>query len=154
MHLESALGTSKFRSEQHKLLLHILHTRSHVHLESTRRLKPWDITPEQYNVLRILRGQRGTPMAIRDLASRMIDPTSNASRLVEKLKTKELLYCIRSQRDRRQIDVRITEKGLRCLEAATDRIQELEKRFEDCIPNSLAKKLNEALDCFHSQPTE
>ena len=44
MHLEKALQTDKFRSEQHKLLLYLLHTRSVLHLEQKRRLKPWNIT--------------------------------------------------------------------------------------------------------------
>lgn len=150
MHLEAALQTDKFRSEQHKLLLYLLHTRSVLHLEHKRRLKPWNITPEQYNVLRILRGQHGQPMALNDLTSRMIDPASNASRLVEKLRAKGLVTRKSARQDRRRVDVALTPAGQHCVESATPLLLELEQWFKAAVPTDLAHTMNTALDAFHT----
>lgn len=150
MHLAEVLQTSKFRNEQHQLLLYLLYTRSVVHLEQKRRLKPWNITPEQYNILRILRGQHGKPMALNDLTCRMIDPTSNASRLVEKLRAKGLVTRKASRMDRRRVDVALTPAGTQCVESATAQLLEIERMFETAIPLALAAEMNAALDAFHA----
>jgi DNA-binding MarR family transcriptional regulator len=150
MHLAEVLQTSKFRNAQHQLLLYLLYTRSVMHLEQKRRLKPWNITPEQYNILRILRGQHGKPMALNDLTCRMIDPTSNASRLVEKLRTKGFVTRKASRMDRRRVDVALTPAGTQCVEAATAQLLELERLFEAAIPEALAHSMNTALDAFHA----
>ena len=154
MHLEVALQTDKFRNAQHKLLLYIMHTRSVLHLEQKRRLIAWGITPEQYNVLRILRGQGSKPMALNDLTSRMIDPASNASRLVEKLRTKGLVTRKAARQDRRRVDVALTPAGLYCVEGATPELLELELWFEEAVPSDLAQQLNDALDAFHTKRIE
>lgn len=80
-------------------------------------LKPFGISNQQYNVLRILRGQKGSPLSINCVAERMIDKNSNASRLVDKLEEKELVVRTVCPRDRRQVEVRITPKGLELLES-------------------------------------
>ncbi len=149
MHLAAALQTSKFRNPQHELMLYMLYTRSVLHLEQKRRLKPWNITPEQYNILRILRGQHGKPMALNDLTCRMIDPASNASRLVEKLRTKGLVTRKTSRLDRRRVDVALTPAGAQCVEAATAQLMELELQFEAAVPTEAAAAMNAALDAFH-----
>ena len=154
MHLEQVLQTDKFRSAQHKLMLYILHTRSIILLEQKRRLKPWNITPEQYNVLRILRGQGGKPMALNDLTNRMIDPASNASRLVEKLRTKGLVTRKAARQDRRRVDVALTPAGLHCVEAATPQLLEVELWFEETVPGDLAQTMIEALNAFHTKRIE
>lgn len=151
MILEKALQTSKFRNPQHKLLLHLLHARSVIHLEQQRRLAPFNITPEQYNVLRILRGQRGNPMALLDLTSRMIDPASNGSRLVEKLRAKGLVSRKACKVDRRRVDVTITPEGEKCVLHATDQILELEDLFISSIGAAVASEINEGLNTFLSQ---
>lgn len=149
MFLAKVLQTSKFRNAQHQLMLHMLYTRSVLHLEQKRRLKPLNITPEQYNILRILRGQNGKPMALNDLTCRMIDPTSNASRLVEKLRTKGLVTRKACRMDRRRVDVTLTPNGTQCVEAATAQLMEIERMFEAAIPENLADAMNSALDAYH-----
>jgi len=154
MLLEQALRTNKFRNPQHKLLLHLLHARSVIHLEQQRRLAPFNITPEQYNVLRILRGQNGNPIALQDLTSRMIDPASNGSRLVEKLRSKGLVSRKLCKSDRRRVDVTITPEGEHCLNQATAHILELENQFVSSIEADLATEINEGLNTFLSQLIE
>jgi len=69
--------------------------------------------------LRILRGQFPKPSSIKLITERMIDKMSNASRLVDKLLSKELVERKSSKEDRRQVDILITEKGLKTIEAAS-----------------------------------
>ncbi|MCY7362429.1 MAG: MarR family transcriptional regulator [Ignavibacteria bacterium] len=78
-------------------------------------MKKFKLTPEQYNVLRILRGQHPNPVMLSEKTKRMIDKSSNATRLVEKLKQKSLLNRTICEQNRRQVDITITDKGLSVL---------------------------------------
>ena len=91
MTLEQHLHQLKFSSPQHRLKLHIMVLARQFDTLARRILKPHGISAPQYNVLRILRGQKGVPMAIQSLAERMIDPASNTSRIVDKLTEKVTL---------------------------------------------------------------
>ena len=81
-------------------------------------LKPFEISSQQYNVLRILKGQGINAISVNNIMSRMIDKMSNTSRLVEKLRKKELIERVTCEYDRRQVDVRITDSGLALLKEA------------------------------------
>lgn len=111
MNLESHLHQSTFPSEQIKLMLHIQLVARQIVAVTRKVLSPHDLTPQQYNVLRILRGQKGKSIAVQSLAARMIDPASNASRLLDKLESKGLVIRNICPEDRRRADVRITEAG-------------------------------------------
>lgn len=149
MILEEALQTSKFRSEQHKLLIHLWYTRSVLMIEQKRLFRNWGITPEQYNILRILVGQGGEPLALHDLTARMVDPASNTSRLVEKLRQKGLLQRSECPDDRRRVDVVITEAGEKLVREVDPGLRGLEGFFESNITETEAKNMNEALNRFH-----
>ena len=115
--LESAIRQTAFQDEYHKLLVNLLYTGGWLRVHQLHWLKPYDITPEQYNILRILRGQYPAPVTVKLLRSRMLDRMSNVSRLVEKLRVKGLLDRCVCATDRRAVDVVITESGLKVLEA-------------------------------------
>ncbi len=149
MILEEALQTSKFRNEQHKLLIHLMYTRSILTIELKRMFREHGITPEQYNVLRILVGQRGTPLALNDLTTRMLDPASNTSRLVEKLRQKNMLVRTECPSDRRRVDLVITPAGEQIVAQVDPDLRALEAHFEDNISTEEALKMNEALNRFH-----
>ena len=87
-----------------------------------------DLSPEQYNVLRILRGQQGKPATIAAIQERMLNTMSNASRLVDKLKAKDLVKRDECPENRRKVDVLITEKGLRLLESLEPEIVAINKK--------------------------
>jgi len=91
MKTSEALQMASFASPQEQLVLTVLHTASGLLSKHRMLLKPHGITPEQFNILRILRGQKGKPIALRDISNRMIDKNSNTSRLVDKLLTKGLV---------------------------------------------------------------
>jgi DNA-binding MarR family transcriptional regulator len=117
MALEDDIRQQKFDNEFHKTAVNILFTSSWLYNLNALRLKPYDITPEQYNVLRILRGSHPNALMLVDITCRMIDKSSNATRLVEKLRQKGLVNRTVCENNRRQVDIRITPKGLRVLEA-------------------------------------
>jgi DNA-binding MarR family transcriptional regulator len=112
MKLEKEIQQSKFHSEFQKLYLNIIYTASWLNLKNTQRLKPYGISPQQYNILRILRGQYPNSATVTLLTERMLDKNSNASRLVEKLKQKQLADRCECPEDRRAVNVKITQKGL------------------------------------------
>ena len=102
---------TSFASPQEQLALTVLHTASTMLNLHRTLLRPHDITPEQFNILRILRGQQGQPMALRDISGRMIDRNSNTSRLVDKLLAKGLVRRETCPRDRRRVDIALTTAG-------------------------------------------
>ena len=118
MRLEEELQQSGFQSEHQKAVLNILFTSNWLESNSSRVLKPFEISSQQYNVLRILKGQGINAISVNNIMSRMIDKMSNTSRLVEKLRKKELIERVTCEHDRRQVDVRITDSGLALLKEA------------------------------------
>lgn len=106
----------KFTSEHEKLVVNILFTASWLESLSIQRFKPFGISPQQYNVLRILRGSAPNAVMLGEIACRMIDKNSNATRLVEKLRIKGFVKREICSSNRRQVDIIITKKGLELLE--------------------------------------
>ena len=107
--------TVKFSSEYHKMSVNILYTASWLNVLHATQLKPFGITSQQFNILRILRGQHPNPATINMLIERMIDKSSNASRLVDRLQEKLLADRCTCDSDKRSVNVRITDKGLEVL---------------------------------------
>lgn len=145
MKLELEIKQAKFESEQQKAMLNILVTSNWISSQQSKFLKHYDLTPPQYNVLRILRGAKNKPMMLSDISSRMLDKMSNATRLVEKLRNKDLLVRELCDNNRRQVDISITELGLSLL-------AEIDTAFLDSkinavnLSNKEAEKLNELLE--------
>ena len=144
MKIEDAIKQSKFRTMNEKALINVLFTANYFNLEQNRLLKDFDISVQQFNILRILRGQHPKPASVKLLMERMLDKTSNASRLVEKLHNKGLVNRKPCDFDRRQVDVLITDKGLELIEAASSSMDKM--LSELCIEEDQAAKLSELLD--------
>lgn len=145
MEIEKEIKQRKFRSEFHKVYVNILFTAGWISEQNSKMLKPYGISQQQFNILRILRGQHPNPASVRTLQERMLDKMSNASRLVEKLRKKELVVRRDSEIDRRLVDVLITEKGLALLLV----IDKLFVKFEDKntrLSALEARELNALLD--------
>lgn len=106
----------KFSSEYSKLMINVLYTSSWLTTLQNGVFKDHKITPQQFNSLRILRGQYPEAASVNLLKDRMIDKMSNVSRIVDKLKAKDLVTRKPCKHDRRQVDVKITDKGLKLLE--------------------------------------
>ena len=112
MSIEKDIKQQKpFKSQYQKLVVNIIYTSNWMNFEQQSLLKPFDLSSQQYNVLRILRGQYPNPITVNGIIERMLDKMSNASRLVDKLLLKGLVSRCDNADDRRACDIRITQKG-------------------------------------------
>ena len=145
MRLEEELKQEKFQSEHQKALLNILFTSNWLDADSARILKPFGISSQQYNVLRILKGQGDNAISVNNIMSRMIDRMSNASRLVEKLRKKELIERVTCEHDRRQVDVKITSKGLDLLKESGKEMNKFDQ-MKSKLSKTEAQTLNLLLE--------
>ncbi len=145
MSLEQDIKQEKFKHEYEKLAINILFTASWLSNKNAIRLRPHSITAEQFNVLRILRGSYPKKLMLAEITSRMIDKNSNATRLVEKLRQKALLTREICERNRRQVDITITDKGLLLLK---DIDAEMDAWLDSlsAITTAEAQELNRILD--------
>ena len=116
MEISKEIKQTKFKNEYQKMLINILFTSGWLSSKHTCNLKPYGISTQQFNILRILRGQHPKPATVNLLIDRMLDKNSNASRLVEKLRIKKLVERAVCPEDRRAVNVIITQKGLNLLE--------------------------------------
>jgi DNA-binding MarR family transcriptional regulator len=145
--IEEAIQQAQFKDMYHKAVVNLLYTHSYLVGFQTAVLKPRDLSPEQYNVLRILRGQQGKPLTIAAIQERMLNTMSNASRLVDKLKAKDLVKREECPQNRRKVDVHITDKGLLLLELVEPQIEILNQKVihleepELLVLNGLLDKL-------------
>jgi DNA-binding MarR family transcriptional regulator len=145
MALEQDILQEKFENEYQKVTVNILFTSGWLYNLNADRLKPFGITPEQFNVLRILRGSHPKALMLADITGRMIDKSSNATRLVEKLRLKGFVKRDICKNNRRQVDIIITPKGLDLL-AKIDRDSPGWYSSLKSITKSEAKELNRILD--------
>jgi DNA-binding MarR family transcriptional regulator len=143
--LEDEIKQVQFKTEHHKLMINLLYTTSWLQRMQSAILRPHDITPEQYNILRILRGSKGEQMSLNDISSRMIDRASNTSRLIDKLVLKKWAIRKICPDDRRQSEIAITERGLEVLEKLQKPIDDITEQFSIISVND-CKKFNQALD--------
>lgn len=122
MKLEDAIKSNKFKNETQKAGLNVLYTAWWLKTISTKEMKTFDITHEQYNVLRILKGKHPEKMCVKDIASRMIEKSSNVPRIVDRLETKKLIERMQGEIDGRQTVITLTEKGINLLSNATEKL--------------------------------
>ncbi len=143
--IEAEIKQEQFESSFHKMAVNLLFTSSWMADKHLQFLKPFGISQQQYNVLRILRGQYPEPASISLLMDRMLDKNSNASRLVDKLLTKGLVERTVSSIDRRQKEVAITEKGLKLLTSIGAEFGTLMNSFTN-LSETQAEELSDLLD--------
>lgn len=137
--------TRPFKSNYEKMMVNILFTNNWILFKQNKYLKQFDISIQQYNVLRILNGQKEQPITINEIIERMLDKMSNASRLVDKLFAKG--YVSREQKvgNRRACDVRISPKGQLFLEEVTNALTKIENEMNSLDEEEFVE-LNRLLD--------
>ena len=131
-----------------KTVLNILYTQNCINDQFYEILKPFDISAEQFNVLRILRGQKGSPANMCLIQERMLAKTSNTTRLVDKLLLKDLVTREVCQKNRRKIEVLITTKGLELLIELDPLVIAHENSFSDNLKNDELLQLNILLEKY------
>tara|TARA_R100001015_G_scaffold9368_1_gene3665 strand:- start:229 stop:708 length:480 start_codon:yes stop_codon:yes gene_type:complete len=150
MKIEEEIKQGAFKSVYHKLMINQLFTGKWVADVISNHLKPFDLTSQQYNVLRILRGQYPQAISVNAICDRMIDKMSNVSRLVDKLKAKGWVERRVNLEDRRQMDISITEAGLNLL-TEIDGVEDKMLCHFNHLSESEAEQLNNLLDALREQ---
>jgi len=145
MSIEKDIKQANFKSPYSKAVINILYTNNWLQSLQVEIFKPFGLTLQQYNVLRILRGQYPNPITVIAIIERMLDKMSNASRLVDKLLVKELVVRKLCPHDRRAVDVIITEKGLNLLEELDALQNQWESKLHGLTENE-ALQLSNLLD--------
>lgn len=133
---------SSFPNERLKALLNIKFTANFLDTIGAKMLKPFNISEQQYNILRILRGAKKA-VTVKTVKDRMVQKSPNSTRLFDKLCHKGLIERTRCENDRRVVYVKINEKGLALLDEI--KIEDFEN-YLNTISNKEAKVLNDLLD--------
>jgi len=145
MSLEDDIQQRSFRNLQHKSTVNLLYTISWLNSQISPYFKDSGITSQQFNVLRILRGQNGKPCSLKLIKERMLDRMSDASRIVDKLVAKGFVTRTTSDEDRRSVALSISDKGLELLKKLDFVDDAGVEVFKNLNENELGT-LNELLD--------
>nr|WP_315190826.1 MarR family transcriptional regulator [uncultured Flavobacterium sp.] len=151
MKIEDVLKSTVPMDNSKKIILNILYTQNVITENFNEILKPYDISGEQYNVLRILRGQKGNPANMCMIQERMLAKTSNTTRLVDKLLLKELVTREVCPENRRKIEVMITQKGLDVLKELDPKVTQHEASFSKNLNADEIKLLSQLLEKYRNQ---
>lgn len=143
--LEDEIKQKVFVTPRNKLAVNLLYTSNWLNDHYTHFFKGTDLTVQQYNVLRILRGQLPNYCNLKLIKERMLDRSSDASRIVDKLVAKELVIRNHCPSDRRRVNLLISEKGLDLLTSLAF-IDEAPKTVFKHLTDEEVNHLNSLLD--------
>ncbi|HET8828653.1 MAG TPA: MarR family transcriptional regulator [Pelobium sp.] len=147
MEIQKEIQNAKFVDNYQKVSVNLIFTYNWLNSMIKGELGKSKITPQQFNILRILRGQHPKPATINIIKERMLDKMSDASRIVDRLVSKELVTRTVCERDRRAVDIVISDKGLRLL-AGVKLEEAMTKKFKKNISEEQASQLSDLLDAF------
>lgn len=148
--IEQELKITKQLPEYKRVLLNLLFTGNWITDEITSTLKPYEITSQQFNVLRILKGMKGKPCSLQTIQERMISKMSNTTRLVDKLIKKDFVQREQCEANRRKVDIIITNKGIDALAVISEAVDETESRITDSLSSDELEQLNHLLNKLRS----
>ena len=151
MKIEEEIKSTITLDVSKKIILNVLYTQNVVTDKFNEVLKPYDLSGEQYNVLRILRGQKGNPANMCVIQERMLAKTSNTTRLVDKLLLKNLVTRNVCPENRRKIEVLVTQKGLDILSELDPKVKEHENSFSKNLNTEELELLNQLLEKYRNQ---
>ena len=144
MSLEKDISQANFRNEHQKAIINLIYSYNWMNEQMKPFFERVDITGQQFNILRILRGA-GQPLSTLQIRQRMLDKMSDTSRIVDRLITKGLAKKVVCKSDKRLVDVSITVKGKKLLEKTDKYEPEMDALFGS-LSESEAKTLNKLLD--------
>lgn len=151
MKIEDEIKSSIPLENSKKIILNLLYTHNVLIENLNEVLKSYDLSGEQYNVLRILRGQKGKPANMCVIQERMLAKTSNTTRLVDKLLLKEFVTRNVCPENRRKIEVVITQKGLDILTDLDPKVKDHEYSFSNNLNSEELEQLNTLLEKYRNQ---
>ncbi len=149
MSISDEIKQSSFKNEETKAVINLIFTGNYIVQRQQALMKPFGITMQQFNVLRILQGQKGQAISVLSITERMLDKMSNASRLVDKLFAKKLVSRVQCEKDRRAVDVFILPAGSDLIAQIEVHLDEFGKQISQLGEENL-KQLNELLDQFRA----
>ncbi|MGB8193126.1 MAG: MarR family transcriptional regulator [Chitinophagaceae bacterium] len=144
MSIEKDISQRKFKTEHQKAMINLVFTHNWMLERMKLFFEQADLTPQQFNILRILRGA-GQPLSTLQIRQRMLDKMSDTSRIVDRLIKKGLVKKVVCKTDRRLVDVSISDKGMKLLE----KLDEMQDSLDAILSNlneADAKQLNKLLD--------
>ena len=144
MKIEEEIKQQKFKSDHQKALINLLYTASWLQSRQQDFFKPYKITAQQFNILRILKGQHPKSISATEIKTRMLDRNSDVSRLLDRLVAKELITKKTCPNDKRATDVNITETGLALLNSLEKNQAEMDGVLS--INEEEAAQLSQLLD--------
>lgn len=145
MKIEDEIKQPRFRDVYQKVAVNLLFTSNWLVSRQHEFFKPFGITTQQFNILRILRGQHPNAISGVEIKSRMLDRNSDISRLLERLLKKDLVSKSQSENDKRAANVSITQKGLDLLSAIDEKFKEVERNHFN-LTEAEAMQLSQLLD--------
>lgn len=145
MTIEEVIQTKEMPLSR-KLSINIMYTANWINELMGDALKPYDISLQQFNVLRILRGQKGKPANLSTIQERMVSKMSNTTRLVDKLIKKELVTRIICPSNRRKVDISITPSGLSLLDTLDPIVNNVEHHISQDNTDNEIEQLNTLLN--------
>jgi DNA-binding MarR family transcriptional regulator len=149
MGIDKDIHQNKFRNERHKAMINLLFTYGWTVERLKQFVSDHGITHQQFNILRILRGNHPTPLSTLTIRDRMIDKMSDTSRIVDRLLSKGLVRKVVCKKDRRLVDITITDKGLKLLEKLDGRQDEMDGILSN-LSEKEASSLSKLLDKIRS----
>ncbi len=145
MKIEKEINQTKpFKSNHHRALINLIFTSNWMSGRIRNQLKPFDVTLQQYNVLRILRGA-GKAISTSCIRGRMVEKMADTSRLVERLCTKGWVNREACCSDKRLVDITISQEGIEMIESIESQVNMIEDITKNLNPQE-AKILSELLD--------
>jgi DNA-binding MarR family transcriptional regulator len=151
MKIEDELKSTVDYNTSKRVILNVMYTQNVITDSFNEIVKGYDISGEQYNVLRILRGQKGHPANMCIIQERMLAKTSNTTRLVDKLLLKELVTRNVCPDNRRKIEVLITQKGLDLLQKLDPKVNQHEDFFANNLNDAELEQLNTLLEKYRTK---
>ena len=142
---------SNFRNDYQKLVVNLYLTYTRINEPFHELLKEYGVTATQFNVLRILRGQKQNPASIGLIKERMIERNSDVSRIIDRLLKKKLIERSENKMDRRQKDIIISQQGLDLLAVIMEKDEKLDAVFKHVSVDEV-NIMNDLLDKLRDSP--
>ncbi len=144
MKIEDEIKQQKFKSPQQKVVINLLYTTSWMQSRQQEIFKQFNITLQQFNILRILRGQHPNSISATEIKSRMVDKNSDVSRLLDRLLAKNVISKKTSSSDKRAADINLTEDGLELLRTVDKKQHQIDNIL--VLSDEEATQLSDLLD--------
>lgn len=148
MNVEEQIKTEKNLPLKSRTIIHFMLVNNKINEAISSVLRPYDVSIQQFNVLRILRGQNGKPANLSTLNERMVTKMSNTTRLVDKLILKGYVNRITCKSNRRKVEISITEQGINSLNQMNTAMQKAENKILENLAIGELEQLNKLLDKF------